>query len=109
MSQMAYDAEAVKISFDRSITELDALQRAAYAVADLMTVDISTSGTDYICTLFPRRSGLDADTLKHGIRTEVIDQTLRLRIAKETEPIRNLIFALAFSETGLADDGKPAE
>ena len=109
MSQIPHDPDAVKISFDKSITELDALQRAAYAVADLMTIDIRTSGTDYICTLFPRRTGLDADTLKHQIRTEVIDQTLRLRIAKETEPLRNLIFALAFSETGLAHDGRTGE
>ena len=75
----------MKISFDKSTTELDALQRAAYAVADLMTVDVRASATDYICALFPRRAGLDE---------------------KETEPIRNLIFALAFSETGLAEGEK---
>jgi His-Xaa-Ser system protein HxsD len=102
---MPHELEAVEISFDASTTGLDALQRAAYAVADLMTVDIRASGTDYTCTLFPRRAGLDEDTLRHRIRAEVIDQALRLRIAKETEPIRNLIFALAFSETGLADGG----
>jgi His-Xaa-Ser system protein HxsD len=101
--------EAVEISFDMSTTELDVLQRAAYAVADLMTVDIRASGEDYICTLFPHRPGLDEDMLKHRIRAEVIDQALRRRIAKETEPIRNLVFALAFSETGLADGGETDE
>ena len=106
---MPQDPEATEIRFDGSTTELDALQRAAYAVADLMTVDIRASGTDYICTLFPRSAGLDEDTLKHRIRAEVIDQALRLKIAKETEPIRNLIFALAFSETGLADSGETGE
>jgi His-Xaa-Ser system protein HxsD len=106
---MPQDPEAVEISFDRGTTELDALQRAAYAVADLMTVDIRGSGTDYICTLFPRRAGLDEDALKHRFRAEVIDQALRRRIAKETEPIRNLVFALAFSETGLADGGETDE
>lgn len=106
---MPQDPEAVEISFDRNTTELDALQRAAYAVADLMTVDIRASATDYICTLFPRRAEVDEGALKHRIRTEVIDQTLRLRIAKQTEPIRNLIFALAFSETGLAEGGKTDE
>jgi len=106
---MPQDPEAVEIGFDRSTTELDALQRAAYAVADLMTVDIRASATDYICTLFPRNAGFDEGALKHRIRTEVIDQALRLRIAKETEPIRNLIFALAFSETGLAEGEKTDE
>lgn len=103
---MPQDPEAVEISFDRSTTELDALQQAAYAVADLMTVDIRASGTEYVCALFPRRAGLAGDELRHRIRAEVIDQALRLRIAKETEPIRNLIFALAFSETGLAGSGE---
>ena len=39
------------------------------------------------------------------------DQILRVRIAKETEPLRNLVFALAFSQTGLieGDDEAGAE
>jgi hypothetical protein len=40
---------------------------------------------------------------------EVNDQILRSRIAKETEPLRNLVFALAFSQTGLADAGEEGE
>ena len=57
---------------------------------------------DYLCTLFPR-SGGDGDELRHRFRAEVNDQILRLRIAKETEPLRNLVFALAFSQTGLVE------
>jgi His-Xaa-Ser system protein HxsD len=34
-------------------------------------------------------------------RKEVLDQHLRARIAKETESIRHLILAHAFSRTGL--------
>jgi His-Xaa-Ser system protein HxsD len=97
------DAVAVPITFDRATTDLDALQRAVYAVAALMTVDIRAAGSDYVCTLFARTPDADPDELRHRIRSEVIDQTLRLRIARETEPLRNLIFALAFSRTGLAD------
>ena len=41
------------------------------------------------------------------MRSEVIDQTLRLRIGQETEPLRNLIFSFAFSQTGLADTETP--
>jgi hypothetical protein len=33
----------------------------------------------------------------------VNDQILRVRIAKDTEPLRNLVFALAFSQTGLVE------
>lgn len=93
-----------QVSFDRSTMSLDALQRAAYALADVMTVDIAATGDTYVCTLYPRESAADLAGLAHRIRTEAIDQALRLRIAEQTESVRNLIFALAFSQTGLADE-----
>src|ERR1035438_1570509 len=95
--------EETAVNFDRATIQLDALQRAAYAVAALMTVDISVSDDKYVCTLFPRDPGADHEVLAHRIRSEVIDQTLRLRIAAETGPLRTLIFGLAFSWTGVTD------
>ena len=95
-------AEEILVAFDRATVDLDALQRSAYAVAAQMTVDIRAFDSDYVCTLFPREHAPAADELKHRFRSEVNDQILRARIAKETEPLRNLVFALAFSRTGLA-------
>jgi His-Xaa-Ser system protein HxsD len=106
---MAADTGTAVVTFDRATTELDAVHRAAYATADLMTVDITASGDRYVCQLFPRAPGADLEGLVHRMRSEVIDQTLRLRIAKETEPLRNLIFALAFSQTGLAEAEAPQQ
>ena len=83
--------------------DLDALQRSAYAVAAEITVDIRVCGADYVCTLFPRKHDAADEELEHRFRAEVNDQILRVRIAKETEPLRNLVFALAFSRTGLVD------
>jgi len=106
---MAGDAGLAEVSFDCATTELDALHRAAYATADLMTVDITASDGRYVCQLFPRSPGADLEELAHRLRSEVIDQVLRLRIARETEPLRNLIFALAFSQTGLAEAEGPQQ
>jgi His-Xaa-Ser system protein HxsD len=97
------DSNKMTLAFDQATVELDALQRSAYAMAAEMTVDIRTSGADYVCTLFPRKQDAASDELKHRFRSEVNDQILRVRIAKETEPLRNLIFALAFSQTGLIE------
>jgi His-Xaa-Ser system protein HxsD len=99
----AIDAAKVSLVFDRATVDLDALQRSVYAMAAEVTVDIRVSGDDYVCTLFPRKRETIDDELKHRFRAEVNDQILRVRIAKETEPLRNLVFALAFSQTGLAD------
>jgi His-Xaa-Ser system protein HxsD len=109
MSADPNEVGRVTVTFDRSTVELDALQRAAYAVADLMTIDITVSGDQFVCTLFARNPRDQESELAHRLRAEVIDQTLRLRIAAKTEPLRNLVFALAFSRTGLADAGDTPE
>jgi len=96
-------AVEITLTFDQATVDLDALQRSAYAVAAEMTVDIRISGADYACTLFPREGDTSDDELRHRFRAEVNDQILRVRIAKETEPLRNLVFALAFSQTGLIE------
>lgn len=96
-------AAEMALVFDQATVDLDALQRSAYAVAAEMTVDIRVCGADYVCTLFSRTRDATGDELKHRFRAEVNDQVLRVRIAKETEPLRNLVFALAFSQTGLAE------
>jgi His-Xaa-Ser system protein HxsD len=95
-------AGEILVIFDQATVDLDALQRSAYAVAAEMTIDIRAAGSDYVCTLLPREHA-PADDLKHRFRAEVNDQILRARIGQETEPLRNLVFALAFSQTGLAD------
>jgi His-Xaa-Ser system protein HxsD len=101
--------EEILVVFDQATVDLDALQRSAYAVAAQMTVDIRAFDSDYVCTLFPREHAPAADELKHRFRSEVNDQILRARIAKETELLRNLVFALAFSRTGLADSDVDAD
>jgi len=93
----------ITLVFDQATVDLDALQRSAYAVVGVMTVDIRVCDADYVCTLFPRTPDVTDDELKHRFRAEVNDQILRVRIAKETEPLRNLVFALAFSQTGLVE------
>lgn len=107
MTPEAADAVSAEVTFAKVTTELDALQRAAYAVADMMTVNITAADDRYVCTLYPRNPGADPSMLAHRIRAEVIDQALRLRITAQTEPLRNLIFALAFSQTGLANAEEP--
>jgi His-Xaa-Ser system protein HxsD len=102
-SEPSGGVEPMTLTFDQITADLDALQRSAYAVAAEMTVDIRLAGDDFVCTLFPRGAELDSDELRHRFRAEVNDQILRIRIAKETEPLRNLVFALAFSQTGLAE------
>src|SRR6202042_3917259 len=70
---MGSDAQTEQVSFDQATTELEALQRAAYATADLMTVSITASDGRFVCELFPRSPGVDLAGLAHRMRSEVID------------------------------------
>jgi His-Xaa-Ser system protein HxsD len=98
----------VTLVFDQATVDLDALQRSVYALAAELTADIRREGEDYACTLYPRGQDITDDELRHRFRAEVNDQVLRARIARETEPLRNLVFALAFSQTGLSEAGETA-
>lgn len=106
---MNEDGTALVVTFDRAVADLDSLQRGAYALAADITVDIRVVGAEYVCTLLPRSPAVPGDELKHRFRAEVNDQILRARIAKDTEPLRNLVFALAFSRTGLVEAEPAAE
>lgn len=91
----------MEVRFDRATVELDALQRAAYAVARAMTVSIRESDREWVCDLWPAPTA--PDDLPGLLRREVIDQALRMRISRDTEAVRNLIFAVAFADTGLVE------
>ncbi|HEY0935164.1 MAG TPA: hypothetical protein VGD91_15640 [Trebonia sp.] len=99
-------ATRLSLAFAQDTMDLDALQRAAYALARFATADIRVDGADYAVTLFPRGEGVTEGALAdlaHRFRAEANDHVLRARIARETDPLRNLVFALAFSATGLIE------
>ena len=50
-----------------------------------------------IVRLKPRKQLENAEHLAGLVANEVLDQTLRLALKKQTEPVRNLILAQAFS------------
>lgn len=91
------------VSFDRNSHSIDAVQRAAYRFSDRISCEIHPDGE-----LIEVRAALlnaedDPDALIAEFRNEVLDQVLRERIRAETADVRNLVLALAFSRTGLAD------
>jgi His-Xaa-Ser system protein HxsD len=92
------------ISFDRTGHSVDAIQRAAYRFSDRLSCEITATADgpiDVRASLLDEQA--DADSLIADFRNEVLDQVLRERIRAETGDVRNLVLALAFSRTGLAD------
>jgi His-Xaa-Ser system protein HxsD len=91
------------LSFDSSTASLDAIQRAVYRLSDRLSCDIAAKDGAVEVVIHPGDPGADIDQLLGDLRNEVLDQSLRDRVRAETSDVRNLILALAFSKTGLAD------
>ena len=91
------------LTFDASSHSADAIQRAAYRLSDRLSCDLISDESVYRCKLHLKESDVSDEETLADFRNEVLDQTLRERIREETEPMRTLILAQAFSRTGLVE------
>ena len=92
------------VTFDAACYSVDAVERALYRLSDRLSADVALDGESIHCTLYfsseePEVRAAAICDLRNG----VLDETLRARIRDETKDVRNLILALAFSNTGLVD------
>jgi His-Xaa-Ser system protein HxsD len=92
-----------EITFELATHTADAIQRAAYKFSDRLSCDVATERSVFRCTLHLGAEEHDVEAVLSDFRNEVLDETLRERIREETREVRNLILALAFSNTGLVD------
>jgi len=92
----------MKLNLNEEIYSLEATQKAAYRFIDRLTVLIEKVDQELICDIEPVR-GQEPKFEEHiaDFKRELLDQQLRKQIKEETEPVRNLILAYAFSRTGL--------
>lgn len=96
----------IDVTFDSAVFSVDAVKMACYRFLDRFTSDIQLCEGQIVCHLsFDDKLISAPDAHVDNFKKEVLDQDLRLKLKAETEPIRNLILAHAFSKTGLiADD-----
>jgi len=94
---------SVEIVFDNRVFSLAAIKKASYRFIDKFSADFVLSDSKIICTLnfSPSYSEAAAKFIVEDFKKEVLDQDLRIIIASETEGVRNLILAHAFSRTSL--------
>jgi His-Xaa-Ser system protein HxsD len=98
--------EHLKLEFDIQVYSIEAAQKAAYRLLNYFTIDIQPKADQIICTLSSNQ-GITKEGFDFAIqefKKNILDEELRLKIRKETEPIRNLVLGVAFSRTGLQQD-----
>ncbi len=96
-------SEQLKLEFDIQVLSIEAAQKAAYRLLNYFTIDIQLKANLIICTLTSNH-GITKESFDFAIqefKKNILDEELRIKIKKETEPIRNLVLGVAFSRTGL--------
>ena len=95
----------ISVVFDLNAFSVNAVKSAAYRYLHLFTADITVAEAHIQCALqFASTLSPDkTEQIVNEFKKEVLDQDLRERLKTETETVRNLILAHAFSKTGLVD------
>ena len=91
------------VEFDSRVLSLTAIKKAAYTYLNSFACDISVQENTIRCVLGFTTS-INEETcaqIVDDFKKEVLDQDLRERLKEETESVRNLILAHAFSRTGI--------
>ncbi len=85
---------------------LASIKRAAYKFTDRCSVAFHIDDNKVICEFSFKNEFSDTEFKEFSIefRNDVLDEELRAEIATQTEPVRNLILAYAFSKTNLGED-----
>lgn len=90
------------VRFQVAVYSLAAVMAAAHRVTDRCFVHVEKDGADWIaCRLVSKHSDIDLAALGGDFSNEVLDQQLRARLAEETEGVRRLLLAQAFSRTNI--------
>ena len=96
----------VVLAFDVAVYPSEVLERAAYRFSDRLALDLQQDGAKWRCLLH-FDAGVSKDDVQvtvQSFRKEVVDQKLRAAIRSQTEAIRTLLLARAFSRTGLTPE-----
>ncbi|MES2188747.1 MAG: His-Xaa-Ser system protein HxsD [Pseudomonadota bacterium] len=93
----------IEVRFDSNLYSGDAIKRALYRLTDRFAGEVKQLDQVFVCTLHfsTDKSDVTKDLDVMNFKKEVLDQDLREKIRQETESVRNLILAHAFSKTGL--------
>ena len=100
------DTRSLSLTFDSAVYSLNAVKSAAFRLLRSFTTDISVVGGQIHCVLTfvsPVKEQV-AERLALEFKKEILDQDLRERLKVETEAVRNVILAHAFSKTGLINN-----
>lgn len=100
------DVDIKDVVIDLNLYGLVSIKKACYKFTSECSVQIHNVMQDKVKVRFSFPHNVDIhvkEKLLNDFHNELLDQDLREIIFKETEPVRNLILAQAFSKTSLLE------
>ena len=96
---------SVIVPVDLSVCDERSVKMACYRMAGMASTVLERAGEALLNVVLTPIEGSDASAsdLRERFTRELVDQDLRLEIARETESIRNLIIAHALSKVPLVN------
>lgn len=96
----------VVVRFHATLYSSEIIERAAYRFIDRFALELVPEMEFWVCTLTATRKNDSRDLagLVDDFQKEVLDQKLRASIRAQTDTVRNLVLARAFSRSGLVED-----
>ena len=100
------NTRSLKLLFSKKMYSIEVLKKASYKYSARFSNIISEKDEEYICDIsFPEKtSETHINFCIDDFKKEVADQDLRRIVSKETEHVRNLILAHAFSKTSVIEN-----
>jgi His-Xaa-Ser system protein HxsD len=98
---VAEDCGVFLLRIDLKIYSLEALLKTAYWYTSKCFLHLQHSSSDQVEVRFKCRTDVQIANLPEQFINDLLDQTLRDKVARETEALRNLIVAHALSKTCL--------
>jgi len=92
------------LSLSTEVYPLEAIQKTAFKFTRACTVVLTTPAQGQLnCNIRPHPNNQSSDLLGE-FANELLDQVLRLHLRHETEAVRRLILAQAFSQSDRPND-----
>ena len=98
----------MQIRLPKSVYDKEALLRASYSLANILTVKIDDEGDSWSAIITPSTQ-ITEDTARDEFLIAANDEELRRTIRGRTEQLRMLILAHAYSRTKFAAPETPAQ
>jgi His-Xaa-Ser system protein HxsD len=98
----------MELRFNKGVYDKEALLRASYSLANILTVRIDDAGDSWCAAITPS-ADVTVDTARDEFLIAANDEELRRTIRGRTEQLRMLILAHAYSRTKFSAPETPAQ